>query len=72
LLGLFGKKYFKGTAGLAGTLSLLAATILSFSVAYNYFFVDGQVNGVYEKVIAFNYTWLHVFPECLDRYGRHR
>lgn len=58
LLGLFGRKYFKTSSGLIGTTALLASTVLSLYAAYSYFFIDGKVDGVYQKVIAFNYTWL--------------
>ena len=49
VLGLFGRKYFERSAGILGTLSLLASTALSMFAAWNYFFVDGKVNGVYQK-----------------------
>lgn len=62
LLGLFGRKYFKTSSGAIGTTALLASTVLSLYTAYNYFFVDGKVNGVYQKIIAFKYTWLEFSP----------
>ena len=62
LLGLFGRKYFAKSAGMIGTLSLLTSTILSFIAAKQYFFVDGKVNGVYQKIIALKYTWLQFSP----------
>ena len=62
LLGLFGRKYFKTFSGVIGTASLLAVTILSFIAAYNYFFVSGNVGGVYQKIIAMKYTWLEFSP----------
>jgi NADH-quinone oxidoreductase subunit L len=62
LLGLFGRKYFKNFSGTIGTASLLASTVLSLLTAYNYFFVDGKVNGVYQKIIALKYTWLQFAP----------
>ena len=58
LLGLFGRKYFKNLAGTIGTIVLLAITVLSFITAYQYFFVDGKVNGVYQSIIPIKYTWL--------------
>jgi NADH-quinone oxidoreductase subunit L len=63
LLGLFGRKYFKTFSGTIGTVSLLASTVLSFIVANRYFFMDGKVNGVYQKIIAFKYTWLSFSPD---------
>ena len=62
LLGLFGRKYFAKTAGIIGTASLLTSTILSFVAAKQYFFEDGKVNGVYQKIIALKYTWLQFSP----------
>src|ERR1700751_5292619 len=58
LLGLFGRKYFKNFSGVIGTVVLLAITVLSFITAYQYFFVDGKMNDVYQPIIAFDYTWL--------------
>jgi NADH-quinone oxidoreductase subunit L len=62
VLGIFGRKYFKTTAGFIGSASLLASTVLSFIAAKQYFFVDGKLNGVYQKIIAFKYTWLSFSP----------
>src|SRR5215208_2135120 len=62
LLGLFGRTRFKTFSGTIGTASLLASTILAFIAAYQYFFVDGTVNGVYQKIIPLNYTWLEFSP----------
>ncbi len=62
LLGLFGRKYFPNSAGIIGTLSLLISTILSFATAYQYFFQTGKINGVYQKIIVFKYTWLEFAP----------
>ncbi|MBD0378024.1 MAG: NADH-quinone oxidoreductase subunit L, partial [Flavisolibacter sp.] len=62
LLGLFGKKYFKTSSGIIGTTALLASTLLSLFAAYQYFFVNGQVNGVYQQISALKYTWLPFSP----------
>ncbi len=62
ILGLFGRKYLSSIAGLLGTTSLLTATILSFVAAKQYFFIDGKVNGIYQKIIALKYTWLEFSP----------
>ncbi len=62
MLGLFGRKYFKAFAGIVGTTSLLISALLSINTAYNYFFVDGKVNGVYQQVVAMKYTWLQFSP----------
>jgi NADH-quinone oxidoreductase subunit L len=62
ILGLFGRKYFKTFSGTIGTASLLASAVLSLYTAYQYFFVDGKVNGAYEKITALKYTWLQFSP----------
>ncbi len=62
LLGLFGRKYLSGIAGLLGTASLFTSTILSFVAAKQYFFEDGKVNGVFQKIVALKYTWLEFSP----------
>ncbi|MEY4279578.1 MAG: NADH-quinone oxidoreductase subunit [Bacteroidota bacterium] len=62
VLGLFGRKYLSGIAGLLGTASLLTSTILSLIAAKQYFFVDGKVNGVFQKIVALKYTWLEFSP----------
>jgi NADH-quinone oxidoreductase subunit L len=62
LLGLFGRKYFNTSSGIIGTASLLLSTVLSLFTAYQYFFVDGKVNGVYQKIEAVKFTWLQFSP----------
>ncbi len=62
LLGLFGRKYVKTFSGILGSLSLLVSTVLSFVAAHQYFYVDGKVNGIYQKIIALKYTWLTFSP----------
>jgi len=62
LLGLFGRKYFKTFSGAIGTVSLLGSAVLSLYTAWQYFFIDGKVNGVFQKIIALKYTWLQFSP----------
>ncbi len=62
VLGLWGRKSVKTFSGILGTGTLLASTVLSFYTAYQYFFVDGKVNGVYQQIIAMKYTWLQFSP----------
>jgi NADH-quinone oxidoreductase subunit L len=62
VLGLFGRKYFNVSAGIIGTLVLLAATVLAFVTAWDYFFVTGKLNGVYQHIVVFKYTWLQFSP----------
>src|SRR6187455_1431670 len=63
LLGIFGRKYLKNSSGIIGTGLLLASTVLSLYTAYNYFFVDGSVNGVYQPIIPLQYHWLQFSPD---------
>src|SRR5688572_5777991 len=63
ILGLFGRKYLKNFSGILGTTSLFVSALLSVIVAYQYFFVSGKVDGVYQKIIALKYTWLQFSPE---------
>lgn len=62
VLGLFGRKYFRTSSGMIGTTALLTSTVLSLYTAYEYFFVSVKVNGVYQKITAFQYTWLEFAP----------
>src|SRR4051812_13844247 len=62
ILGLAGKNRFKVSAGIIGCISLFISAILSLYTAYQYFFVDGKVNGVYEKTVALKHTWLQFSP----------
>lgn len=58
LLGLFGRKYLKNYSGLIGTALLLTSAALAFYTAYDYFFVAGKVNGVYQQLNPMKITWL--------------
>ncbi len=58
VLGIFGRKYFKRSSGIIGTFLLLVSTVLALYTAYQYFFVDGKVDGVYQPITAIKYTWL--------------
>jgi NADH-quinone oxidoreductase subunit L len=62
LLGLFGRKYIKNSSGIIGTILLLVSTILSLYTTYWYFFEHGKVDGVYQKLIPLQYTWLEFSP----------
>ncbi len=62
VLGIFGRKYLTRASGILGTLSLTASTLISLFAANQYFFADGKVNGVYQKITAFQYTWLTFSP----------
>ena len=57
VLGLAGMKMSHKTAGLIGTCSLGAVTLLSFATAFEYFTAD-RVNGVFQTIVPYNFTWL--------------
>jgi NADH-quinone oxidoreductase subunit L len=58
LLGLAGHKLKAKLSGLLGTGGLGVVTLLSYITAYSYFFSSEKVDGAYQKIIAFNITWL--------------
>jgi NADH-quinone oxidoreductase subunit L len=62
LLGLFGRTYFKNFSGIIGTTLLFVSTLIACITAYDYFFVNGKVDGVYQHIIAMKYTWLEFSP----------
>jgi NADH-quinone oxidoreductase subunit L len=47
-----------GVAGLIGTLSIGAVTLLSYLTAYNYFAAGRNAEGVFETLIPVNFEWL--------------
>jgi NADH-quinone oxidoreductase subunit L len=47
-------------AGIIGTTGLFISTLLSYITAYQYFFVSGKVDGVYQKIEAFSTVWLQL------------
>jgi len=57
-LGLAGHKYFPKLSGILGTCGLAIITALSYITAWNYFFSSEKIDGAYQKIIAFNFTWL--------------
>jgi len=59
LLGLQGHK-FKKLSGILGTTGLGIAWILSLITAYQYFFVYGNVGGVFKPMLAYNSVWLQM------------
>ena len=58
LLGLAGHRLKPGLSGLLGTAGLAVITILSYLTAGQYFFGDGKAGDVFQKITAFNVTWL--------------
>jgi len=61
IIGLCGKST-KGIFGVIGTTSLFIATVISLITAYQYFFVVGKVDGIYQSIIVFKHTWLQFAP----------
>ena len=58
LIGLAGGKLRPVISGIFGTFCLLVTAALSYYTAYSYFFVDGKLNGAYQKIIAYDSLWL--------------
>ncbi len=60
LLGIFNQKIKPSVSGYIGVAALLVSTLLSFNTAYQYFFVNGKIDGVYqtfvEKTVWMNFT----------------
>lgn len=69
VLGLFGRKYLSAFSGIIGTISLFISTIISLVTAYQYFFVSGKINGIYQPIIALKYTWLQFTPAVAINMG---
>ena len=53
-----GKKYFSQFAGIIGTVSLFGSALFSIIIAYQYFFLDGFVNGRFVQIIPFDFEWI--------------
>jgi NADH-quinone oxidoreductase subunit L len=62
VIALLGRKNFPNFCGVLGTLAMLASFLLAITVAYEYFFVAGKVNGIYQQLIPLKYTWLQFSP----------
>ncbi len=60
LLGLGGHKLKPKLSGLLGTGGLAIITILSYITAYRYFFTSEKIDDAYQKITAFNITWLQL------------
>lgn len=69
ILGLFGKKFFGKYAGLFGTALLFVSAAIAIYVAYGYFFDYGKTDGVYQKLIPVDFTWLQFGNNLSIRMG---
>ncbi|WP_299553662.1 NADH-quinone oxidoreductase subunit L [Seonamhaeicola sp.] len=58
LLGIFNQKIKPAVSGYVGVFGLLASAMLSFYAAYQYFFVNGKVDGVYQTFTE-KTVWMH-------------
>ena len=58
VLGIFNQKIKPAVSGYIGVLGLLASSILSFYAAYQYYFVYGKVNGVFQTFVE-KTTWMN-------------
>jgi NADH-quinone oxidoreductase subunit L len=58
-LGLFGNRFKPQVSGYIGSAGLLSSFVLSYYTAFQYFLVHGKVDGVYQKIVAYNTTWLN-------------
>ena len=58
LLGIFNQKIKPAVSGIIGVAGLSTSALLSFYTAYQYFFVHGKVNGVYQAIVQ-KTTWMN-------------
>ncbi len=64
-----GKKYFSQFAGITGTVSLFASALFSLIVAYQYFFVDGFVDGHFVQIVPYDFEWMKFTPDLSIHIG---
>jgi NADH-quinone oxidoreductase subunit L len=64
IAGLLGSRMKSSYSGMVGIVSMIAVTVLSYFTAYKYFFISGKEEGIYQKILAFNFVWLR-FTENL-------
>jgi len=68
-IGIAGMKFKPLVSGLIGTIGLGAITLLSYLTAWQYFFVDGMVNGSFPKIIAASMEWLRFTDKLVIQVG---
>ncbi len=61
LLGIFNQKIKPAISGYIGVAGISVSAILSFITAYNYFFVHGKVDGVYQTFVE-KTAWMNFTP----------
>ncbi len=62
ITGLLGNKFPKKISGILGTLSIGVAALLALNIAYNYFFISGKIDEVYQTITPLKYSWLSFSP----------
>ncbi len=68
-LGLGGRKRFASFAGIIATSALFISALLSLTIAYEYFFVSGFVDGRFTTIIPFEVEWMRFTPELSIHMG---
>jgi len=69
LTGLLGMKFKPIVSGIVGTVGLGIVFLLSWYTAWQYFFVGGQVNGEFEKIIAMSMHWIQFTDKLAIQIG---
>ena len=59
-LALIGKKLPHKVAGIIGTLSLLATTVLAYVTTASYFLAGRNADGIFAEAMPYNLTWLPI------------
>ena len=63
VLGIFSHKIKPSISGVVGVAGLVTSTLLSYYTAWQYFFVQGKLNGSYQTFVE-KITWMR-FTETL-------
>lgn len=53
-----GRVWSPKVAGIIGTASLAAVTVLSYVAAFQYFTGERLANGTFPTIVPYNFTWL--------------
>jgi len=60
VVGFWGNKFKPLVSGIVGTSGLFVSWILSIFTAYEYFFVVGKTDEVYQQITGYNTLWLQL------------
>ncbi|MBN8668917.1 MAG: NADH-quinone oxidoreductase subunit L [Chitinophagales bacterium] len=69
VLGIGGRGRFKQSAGWIATLLLAVSAGLALFTAYQYFLVDGKIDGVYPTLTVLQHDWLRFSPSVTINMG---